>query len=242
MYLYSVYKKELTKQFTDFFDKIKDKRSDITYLQTDLGGEFFNNKLKQIFADNKMEHYTTSMNRGHAFLAEQKIRELKKKLTRLKSLDKTVWLKTVLPRVEKSMNKSIIRHLGFSPEILGKTPLNEKDKILKELYVGKKITNQKYRSSRWARKKDKNIKSKLKNFRIWDLVYISYGRIFKKHYRSALVKTTTGKTPLFYEDEVFEIIKKKKAPISNLNIYIVRNKETGVVFKGRFYGDELTKA
>lgn len=51
-----------------------------------------------------MEHYTTSMNRGHAFLAEQKIRELKKKLTRLKSLDKTVWLKTLLTRVQKSMN------------------------------------------------------------------------------------------------------------------------------------------
>lgn len=84
--------------------------------------------------------------------------------------------------------------------------MNEKDKILKELYVGKKVTNQKYRSSRWAHK---NIKSKLKSFRIGELVYISYGRIFKKHYRSALDKTTTGKTPLFYEDEVFEVIKKK---------------------------------
>ena len=47
-------------------------------VQTDEGTEFFNKSLLQLLKNNGVKLFTTSMNRGHAFMAEQKIRELKK--------------------------------------------------------------------------------------------------------------------------------------------------------------------
>ena len=64
-----------------FYDEIKNKRNNTMRLQVD--NEFQQVKLKDVSDQNNVEMFTTSARGGKAFAAEQKIRELKTRISKL---------------------------------------------------------------------------------------------------------------------------------------------------------------
>ena len=244
VFLYSVFKKDrLIEPFLDFFKKISERRKPIIYLQTDKGGEFFNRELRDLFKSKYCEHYTTDMNHGHAYFAEQKIKELKRRLTLLKAQDRTQWLKDLLKPIEISMNNTVISYIRLSPEQIANTPnLSENHRLKLDLWVGYYKTLQRETNARYTEKKDiKNKKLSQRHFRVGDRVYIASGRILKKLYKSALEKSSTGVKPQFNTEKIYEIIKVERAIIPNLKIYKIKESDTGDTVHGRFYADELRR-
>ena len=123
-----------------------------------------------------------------------KLREVKKKLTKLKARDASQRIKKMLALVEESMNNTNIGYLGISPMEIEREPASIGKDSVKKLYIGKKLTKHKERISRYVKKKDKNIKN-LKPLQVGNLVWIASGRVQKKRYRGALDKPTSDKKP-----------------------------------------------
>ena len=69
-----------------FYNDIKDKRTGRMCLQTDK--EFDQNKIKKLNKKFDVEMHRTNLRGGKAFVAKQKIRELKKNLQRIKRIEK----------------------------------------------------------------------------------------------------------------------------------------------------------
>ena len=125
------------------------------YIQTDEGTEFFNRPLLRLFEDNGIHLFTTKMNRGHAFMAEQKIRELKKKMRKLKSLTPKLSIAKTLKTVEANMNITRIGYMGLSPSEIEEEVGDPARNTLRKLYVGKRITDQRARHNRYNLRKEK---------------------------------------------------------------------------------------
>ena len=215
VYLYGLYKKDKTidafRQFVSDTENVRDKGVQV-YVQTDEGTEFFNRPLLRLFEDNGIRLFTTKMNRGHAFMAEQKIRELKKKMTKLKSLTPKLSIAKTLKLVETNMNITRIGYMDLSPTEIEKEIVDPDQNALRKLYVGKRITDQRARHNRYNLKKDKRKKKKKmsKSLEVGDLVYILFGRTLKRRYRGALDKATTGVKPNFDTTRVFVIDSRKE--------------------------------
>ena len=127
------------KRFKQFIDDTKKIRDPDTYtlIQSDEGGEFFNEKLQSLHLENRIKLYITKMNHGHSFLSEQKIREVKKRMTKLKKRTRTAAMKEMIKLTEENMNNTRIGYLGLSPlEIEIKVASRAHDTI-KKLYIGK---------------------------------------------------------------------------------------------------------
>ena len=81
--------KEVAETFQRFFDRIRRDReranaeiTDTLQLQTDKGGEFYNPIVKNLFKEYTVDHYSTTANDGKGFMAEQKLREIKRLIRR----------------------------------------------------------------------------------------------------------------------------------------------------------------
>ena len=74
--------KQIVQKMTLFYDEVKRKRKNkLMRLQVD--NEFHQVKLKDLNEANNVEMFTTSVCGGKAFAAEQKIRELKTRISKL---------------------------------------------------------------------------------------------------------------------------------------------------------------
>ena len=126
-------------------------------MQTHEGTEFFNKELWKLFRDNDITLYTTKMNHGHAFLAEQKIRELKKKLTKMKGRQPTMNVAAALQTVQNNMDTSIhlIGYIGLSLQQIEQEYTDVTEETIRKLLVGDKIMKQRERQRCYQVQKDK---------------------------------------------------------------------------------------
>ena len=88
IYTYPMKKRNL-KKMELFFEEVNHKRKGKMRLQTDL--EFQQNEIKKLNKKFNVELFSTRVRGGKAFAAEQKIRELKKLLLKIKLLYKKKW-------------------------------------------------------------------------------------------------------------------------------------------------------
>ena len=208
------------------------------YVQTDEGTEFFNRPLLRLFEDNGIKLFTTKMNRCHAFMTKQKIRELKKKMTKLKSLMPKISIAKTLKLVETNMNVTRIGYMYLSPAEIEEEIVDPARNTLRKLYVCKRITDQRSRHNRYNLRKDK--RKKVNALEVGDLVYILSGRTLKRRYRGALDKATTGIKPNFDTSKVFKIDSRKDFA-DDAYYYKLVDADTNDRLSGRFYRDELYK-
>ena len=88
VYVYAMkFRTLLAKSLEIFYNDIKSKRSGKIRLQADL--EFNQNKIKELNKKFDVDMFRTRLRGGKTFAAEQKIRELKKILLRIKRFKKT---------------------------------------------------------------------------------------------------------------------------------------------------------
>ena len=241
IYTYGIYKKsETVRKMKEFFQQLK--MSGIR-MQVDLGGEFHNREMKQLFTANKSVLYSTKMNHGHAFYAEQKIREIKRYATKLKARDKTRRVKKILDIVTVAINNQRIKHIGLSPlEIEGAFDQNTStkgEKIAMQLYIGKKNALRRNTVANYDIKRDKNTRNKLQPLQKGDKVFVASGRLKKTEYRSRLDKTTTGRKEYFNTSRTFTIV--KRVEFAPGYYWYTLEEYPGIAMHERFYRDELYK-
>ena len=96
-------------------------------LQTDL--EFQKNEIKKLNRKYKVEMFSTRVRGGKAFAAEQKIREFKKILLKVKTLYQRTKMKLkpneLIRKVTTNMNKTKTKKYQIEPENVEKKALTD---------------------------------------------------------------------------------------------------------------------
>ena len=97
-----------------FYDIVKNKRKKTMKLQ--VNNEFQQVKIKDLNVQNNVEMFTTSVRGGKAFAAEQKIRELKIRISKLNAQKLKISPKKIILNSVANMNNVQSEKYGLSPE------------------------------------------------------------------------------------------------------------------------------
>ena len=208
---------EVSKALTKIFKKLK-----VSHFRTDGGGEFLGHS-KSVYNTFKVKHYT-NVTSQHAVLAEVKIKELKRKLTKIMyAKNDPAWIK-YLPALVKSINGTASSKLNWhSP--------NE----VEEKFSSAELYQLRYHN----RFKPENKKSQKLNTCV-----VNYKR-YKKEYKfdlGAIVRLTKVRHRFFREysisnsHEIFLISSRKK--MDDISMYTVKSL-SGEDLEGFFYDDEM---
>ena len=157
----------LVRKMELFYNDIKDKRRGRMRLQTDK--EFDQNKMKKLNKKFHVEMHQTNLRGGKAFAAEQKIREFKNFLQRIKQIEKKrkrLKPNNLIKKAAENMNNIISMKYGVAPE---KTEQKSLDQNVGESFKGlydfvrlKKIKETKDHPQKFDGKSDTR-KKKLRN-------------------------------------------------------------------------------
>ena len=210
-------------------------------LQVDL--EFQQNKIKNINKKYNAEMFTTK-NRGRkAYAAEQKIREFKKTLFRIKKtykrLKKRLNSAKLIKKAVQNMNNTKSIKYGFEPEVIERESLN--DENFKERYDFhrlKTITKAFERYKRHDLAVDFKRKKKLRDpLTIGERVLILASRLKKKDAPGVLFKSTTENKPFFSNKQVYVV--KKIVKVTNTFNYWISEEGKNQIIPNRFFREEL---
>ena len=108
-------RKQIQQKLNLFSDEIKNKRKEKT-MRLQVHNEFQQVKIKDLYDQNDAEMFTTSIHRGKAFATEQKIRELKIRISKLNAQKLKISPTIIISG--SAANKSNIQSekYGISPE------------------------------------------------------------------------------------------------------------------------------
>ena len=138
IYVYPMKKRSLlAKKIKLFYEDIEQKRAGRMRLQTDL--EFKQNQILKLNDEFNVEMFHKWLRGGKAFVAEQKIREFKKLLSRSKRLEKQrgkrIKLNNLIRKAAQNMNETFSTKYQLAPETIEKRSLNPNDrKYFQEIY------------------------------------------------------------------------------------------------------------
>ena len=235
-------RKILAKKIAQFYQDIAKKRSGQMRLQTDQ--EFQQNNIKKLNKEYDVDMYSTKLRGGKAFVAEPKIRELKKVLLRSKRIQKLDG-KRVKPNelIKKStfnLNNSISPKYGYAPQKI-ETKSLDKDtgKNFQEIYDFhrlRKVKENRLRNEKYAERLDSIKKRKLRVLNVGEKVLVLAEHLKKKDAPGKLYKSTTENRPFFDRNRIFTISKPVKV---NNGPYHYWLEENGQKINGRFLREEL---
>lgn len=200
-------KNKSAKSVVEAFKELLKQTKTIINIQTDEGGEFYNNLVKYLFKKMKINHYS-SHSEHKASIVERFNRTLKNKLYRIFTYRNSYKYIDVLQDVVKSYNKSIHRTIGYAPSEV--TPELESE-LFQRLYGFQPSTNLKFNIDDQVR-----ISKAKKTFRRgylpnWtDEVFVVYKRYFSSP-ASYVLKDLKGTviSGRFYEQELQKIAKQQ---------------------------------
>ena len=241
IYTYPMRKRNiLKKKMEEFYEEVSQKRKEKMRLQTDL--EFQQNEIKKLNGKYNVEMFSTRVRGRKAFAAEQKIREFKKMLLKVKTLYQRSKIKLkpneLIRKVATNMNKTKTKKYQIEPENVGKKALtddNFREKF--DFYRLAKIGKENKRYERYMTKKD-SYKRKLRDpINIGEKVLVLSERLKKKDAPGKLYKASTQNKAFYNKDKVF-IIRKRLKSLDNVWYYWVSeaNKE---IISSRFIRQEL---
>ena len=239
-------RKNLYKKLQDFYEKIsKFTRNWKQHLriQTDL--EFTTSlKIKDLNQKYNVEMFTSRLNRGHAFAAEQKIRVIKELLLRLRRNNKRKNLYDLIKSATYNLNNTPTEK--YRDAIPSKVQeLTLKDDGLKNLYDSfrlEKVQKSADRYDRYDFKKNSNVKNFQKILDIGDRVLVASYRLLKKADPGVLDKRTTDKKSYFNRNRTFEIIARYKTSTTPYHYYYrIKDIERNKTISGRFNRNDLYK-
>ena len=187
--------------------------------------------------------FSTKVRGGKAFAAEQKIREFKKLLLKMKNLFKKYGKKLkpneVTRKVTVNLNKTKTAKYQIEPEEIEKRALL--DDAFREKYDFcrlEKIGTHASRQDRYNLKKDILNPRKLREpLEIGGKVFVLAERLKKKDAPDRLYKSTT-QNKSYFSKEIF-IVKKRVKTTSGDYYYWVAKENSDVVNKYRFIRQEL---
>ena len=243
VYIYTMRKKSnLVNKLETFYKEIEPKRNKNEKMRLQTDQEFQQNEIKKINLKYNVEMFSSRIRGGKAFAAEQKIRELKKILSKTKNVykmsKKKINLKKIIEKAIENMNKTNSEKYGLPPEVIENRILS--DNVFKEIYdfyrmvKVSKVVN---RYERYNVKIDEKQKRKLREpLEINEKVLILAERIKKKDAPGFLFKSTTQNIPFFNKKEIFTI--RKYNLVDNVYNYWIK-KENNQNIDKRFIREEL---
>ena len=159
-YMYPMKKRNLLKKKIElFYEEVNHKRKEKMRLQTDL--EFQQNEIKKLNKKYNVEMFSIRVRGGKAFAAEQKIREFKKLLLKIKSLYKKNGMRVkpneLIKKTTTNMNKTKTTKYQIEPEYVEKKSL-EDDNFREKFDFNRieKVGKNNKRIERYIIKKDAN--------------------------------------------------------------------------------------
>ena len=244
VYVYTMRtKNNLFKKMEEFYKEIDDKRikNEIMRLQVDL--EFHQNKIKELNKKYNVEMFSTKIRGGKAFAAEQKIREFKKILFRIKKtykrMKKRLNSTKLIKKTVQNMNNTKSIKYDLEPEVIEKRSLT--DDNFREQYDFYRLYRVTQAFKRY-KKHDVNVdirkRKKLREpLHVSDRVLILTSRLKKKDAPGVLYKSTTENKPYFSRKQVYVI--KKVVKIGNTYNYWISEEGKDQIIPNRFFRQEL---
>ena len=244
VYVYTMRtKNNLFKKMEEFYKEIDDKRikNEIMRLQVDL--EFHQNKIKELNKKYNVEMFSTKIRGGKAFAAEQKIREFKKILFRIKKtykrMNKRLNSTKLIKKTVQNMNNTKSIKYDLEPEVIEKRSLT--DDNFREEYDFYRLYRVTQAFNRY-KKHDVNVdirkRKKLREpLHVSDRVLILASRLKKKDAPGVLYKSTTENKPYFSRKQVYVI--KKVVKIGNTYNYWISEEGKDQIIPNRFFRQEL---
>ena len=244
VYVYTMRtKNNLFKKMEEFYKEIDDKRikNEIMRLQLDL--EFHQNKIKELNKKYNVEMFSTKIRGGKAFAAEQKIREFKKILFRIKKtykrMNKRLNSTKLIKKTVQNMNNTKSIKYDLEPEVIEKRSLT--DDNFREQYDFYRLYRVTQAFKRY-KKHDVNVdirkRKKLREpLHVSDRVLILASRLKKKDAPGVLYKSTTENKPYFSRKQVYVI--KKVVKIGNTYNYWISEEGKDQIIPNRFFRQEL---
>ena len=243
VYTYPMKKRNLlSRKLELFYNEVKNKRKNKrTKLQTDL--EFNQNEIKILNKKHNVEMFHTRVRGGKAFAAEQKIREFKKLLLKMKKIIKSdkkrLKPNDVIKKVTYNMNNTKSQKYQIEPEVVEEKSLksvNFKDEY--DFYRLNKVGQEIGRQIRHNKKKDDNNPKKLTEpLQIGEKVLVLSERLKKKDAPGRLFKATT-QNKSYFSKKIF-IIKKRVQTTSKEWYYWVAEENSKIVNSYRYVRQEL---
>ena len=244
VYVYTLRtKNNLAKKLGDFYKEIDVMRTKNEKMQLQVDLEFQQNKIKELNKKYNVEMFTTKNRGGKAYAAEQKIREFKKTLFKIKKtykrLKKKLNAAKLIKKTVKNMNNTKSVKYGLEPEIIEKKSLT--DEKFKERYDFHRLIQSTKAFKRYKRhdlKVDLKRKRKLRDpLTIGERVLILASRLKKKDAPGVLFKSTTENKPFFNTKEIY--IVKKFVKINNTFNYWISKEGEDQIIPNRFFREEL---
>ena len=108
-------RKQIRQRLEQFYEEVESKRKG-KKMKLQVDQEFQQVRIKDLNKQNNVEMFSTSLRGGKAFAAEQKIRELKTKISKLKGQKLKITQKKIIEISTKNMNIQPSKKYGLSPE------------------------------------------------------------------------------------------------------------------------------
>ena len=224
-----------------FYEEVNHKSKEKMRLQTDL--EFQQNEIKKLNKKYNVEMFSTRIRGGKAFAAEQKIREFKKLLLKIKSLYKKNGMKfkpnELIRKTTTNMNKTKTTKYQIEPEYVEKKSLEDYNfREQFDFYRIEKVDKNNKRIKRYIIKKDANKRKLREPLAIAEKVLVLSERLKKKDASGKLYKPTTQNKSFFNKDKIF-IVKKRVKTLTDGWYYWVAEEISNKINKFRFVRQEL---
>ena len=131
-----------TKKLEQFYIDVQNKRKNRhTRLQVD--NDFQQVKIKDLNDKLNVTMFTTSLRGGKAFAAEQKIKELKSRISKLRAISSKQKAKipavTIIKQSAENMNNIKKEKYGISPNVIKEKFLSRKKKLRNILEISEKV-------------------------------------------------------------------------------------------------------
>ena len=202
-------RKQIRQSLGEFYEEVDSKRkSKKMKLQVDQ--EFQQIKIKDLNELNNVEMFSTSLRGGKAFVAEQKIKELKTRISKLNGKKLKISPKKIIEISTQNMNIQPSKKYGFSPkEVESRALKSEKFRTLYNMHRIEKTDKLNLRIDRYDQKKYSKKRKKLReNLNIGERVYVLAERIRKKSAPGKFYKQSVQNISFFNKDTVYTIRKK----------------------------------
>ena len=242
IYTYPMKKRSLLKKKMEaFYEEVSQKRKEKMHLQTDL--EFQQNEIKNLNKKYNVEMFSTRVRGRKAFAAEQKIKEFKKLLLKVKALYKKNETKIkpneLIKKVTMNINKTKTAKYQIEPENVEKKSLedgNFREKF--DFYRIDKVSKHSKRIIRYMAKKDENKRKLREPLNIGEKVLVLSERLKKKDGPGKLYKATTQNKSFFDKNKIF-IVKKRIKTLNDGWYYWLAEEKSNKINKFRFVRQEL---
>ena len=236
-------KNNLFKKVEEFYKEIDDKRIENQTMRLQVDLEFQQKNIKDLNEKYNVDMFSTKNRGGKAFAAEQKIREFKKILFRIKKTYKRLKRKInsakLIKMAVQNMNNTKSVKYGLEPEVIEKRSLQDQEfKEKYDFYRLKQVTKAFKRYKKYDLNIDFRKRRRLREpLEIGERVLILASRLRKKDAPGVLYKSSTENKPFFSRKQVY--IVKKRVKIDNSYNYWIAEEQKDEIISNRFFREEL---